>query len=48
MGINVTKEALDFGVKDVEGLEELQHTDNRLDQEIWESAPELLSLLAPL
>lgn len=35
-------------MKDVEGLEELAHTDNFIVDEAWESAPELLSLLIPL
>lgn len=34
-------------MRDVEGLEELQHTDNQLLKEVWESAPEILTAIIP-
>ena len=43
-----TVKRADVGVTDVQGLEELQHTDNKLIDEIWESAPEILSTVIPM
>ena len=43
-----TVKRADVGVTDVQGLEELQHTDNALIDEIWESAPEILSTVIPM